>query len=78
MIREGRSSGEIRKSLYQTGFTHLLINPAEYERMAYVNRSAPLWQLDPLQKEILGAFLRDHTDQVFTQNGINVVRIRHE
>jgi len=78
MIREGRSSGEIRNSLYQTGFTHLLINPAEYERMAYVNRSAPLWQLDPLQKEILGAFLRDHTDQVFIQNGINVVRIRHE
>jgi len=78
MIREGRSSGEIRNSLYQAGFTHILINPAEYERMAYVNRNAPLWQLDPLQKKILGAFLRDHTDQVFTQNGVNVVRIRHE
>jgi len=78
MIREGRSSGEIRDRLRQAGFTHVLLNPAEYERMVNVNRNAPLWQLDPLQKEVLGAFLKDHTDEIFTQNGISVVWIRYE
>jgi hypothetical protein len=78
MIREGRSSGEIMDRLFRAGFTHILINPVEYERMAYGNRNAPLWQLDPHQKEALGAFLKDHTDEVFTQNSISVVWIRHE
>jgi len=75
MIKSGKAPSYITAELQSAGFTHILFNPDEWERMAYRNRSAPLWQLSAAQKEKVIAFLRDRTDLVFESNGVSVHRM---
>ncbi len=75
MIRNGKALSSITVELQNEGFTHILFNPDEWERMAYRNRSAPLWQLGAAEKAKMISFLRDRTDLVFNSNGVSVHRI---
>lgn len=78
MIRDGSSPAEAAHRLRRQGFTHLLYNPGEYDRMAVTNRNAPLWRLDGEQKQVLGRFLSEEAAPVFTANGIAVLELGHE
>ena len=78
MIKEGKKSGEAARQLTRAGFTHVLFNPEEMERMAYGNRNAPLWVLTAREKEALESVLRNGMDPVFEAKGVTVYRIRHE
>jgi hypothetical protein len=75
MIKSGKAPSSMTAELQSAGFTHILFNPDEWERMAYRNRSAPLWQLTAAQKAKVIAFLQARTDLVFESNGVSVHRI---
>ena len=78
MVKRGEYPEQMVQELKNAGFTHILFNPAEWERMAYGNRNAPLWVLTALEKEALDSMLRGQTDRVFAVNGVSVHRIRNE
>jgi len=78
MIKEGELTREIGAKLRREGFTHILYNPQEYERMAYKNRVAPLWVLSGGENQSLQSFLLNRTDLVHTANRISVYRIKDE
>lgn len=78
MVKEGLSPGDMVTQLKKAGFTHILFNPAEYDRMANRNKNAPLWRLSETQSRQLDEFLERYTDKVFTKNGIDVFRIGTE
>jgi hypothetical protein len=78
MVKEGWGPDKIKDSLTAAGFTHILFNPVEWERMAYLNRNAPLWEVDDRGKRAVLAFLRDHTRLLFGSRGISVYGITGE
>jgi hypothetical protein len=78
MVRSGKVPAYITGELRSAGFTHILFNPAEWERMAYNNRSAPLWLLNDSEKAAVFSFLRDRTDLVFNSNGVSVHKLSYE
>ncbi len=78
MVKNGKAPSSIAGELQDAGFTHILFNPAEWERMAYGNRNAPLWQLSVPEKARVISFIRDRTDLLFSSNGVSVHGISHE
>ena len=75
MIRSQMAPSSITVELQSAGFTHILFNPDEWERMAYRNRGSPLWQLGAAEKAKVISFIRDRTDLVFDSRGVSVHRI---
>ena len=78
MVKRGENPEQMAQDLKSAGFTHILLNPAEWERMAHGNRNAPLWVLTAPEKEALYSMLGGQTKRVFTANGVSVHRIRNE
>lgn len=78
MVKNGQAPSAISRGLREAGFTHILFNPAEWERMAYQNLNAPLWRLGAREKAAVGSYLRDRTDLLFNANGVSVHRISGE
>jgi 4-amino-4-deoxy-L-arabinose transferase-like glycosyltransferase len=78
MVKEGIPPETISYRLEEAGITHILYNPAEWERMAYRNRSAPLWRLDPGDRISVDNYLENRTDRIFSKYGISVYRIDRE
>ncbi|UCG39400.1 MAG: hypothetical protein JSV00_04000 [bacterium] len=75
MVKEGRSAPSMAQALRQAGFTHILYNPGELERVAYGNRMAPGWKLTPEQRESFSLFLANETRQVFRQGDAFVFEV---
>ncbi len=75
LIRGGNSPTEAAAALRAAGFTHLLVHPREWERLALLS---PLLRLTPGEKEAVAAFLSRHTREAFSDSGVSVREIEHE
>jgi len=71
--REGLSSRRIRDELVGSGITHLLVNPAEWERMA--KSSSPRWDLPGEGRERVRAFIEGETRELFSSGGVAVLEV---
>jgi hypothetical protein len=78
MIKRGSSPSSIAAQLHDAGFSYILFNPSEWERMAGVNRNAPLWRLNDHEKASFFSFLQDRTKTLFASNGVSVHLISYE
>jgi hypothetical protein len=76
MVKDGAHPQEMAAKLRQAGFTHILLNPGEYDRMAYRNVNAPLWRLTPSQRQVFRDFLDGWTEKVLTENGIELFKLK--
>jgi hypothetical protein len=75
LIRQGEGSDGAAKNLLEHGFSHILFNPGEFERLA---AKSPFLRLGPDQRAILDTFLAERTMTVFSGGGIRVLEIAHE
>jgi hypothetical protein len=73
-VRRGLSPRQVREALAREGFTHLLVNQREWERMA--GTSAPGWALPAEARSALAAFLGAETEERFASGGVSVREIR--
>ncbi len=71
-IKRGLPHGAVIQELSGAGFTHLLVNRSEWQRMAYRNLNAPSWVLSPEQQARLGDFLNTSTERVFSSGRVTV------
>jgi hypothetical protein len=78
MVKRGLSPSSIAAQLHDAGFSFILFNPSEWERMAYVNRNAPLWRLNDRDKASFFTFLQDQTKTLFAANGVSVHLVSYE
>jgi hypothetical protein len=72
--RRGSSPADMRRELSAAGFTHLLLNPAEWERMA--RSTSPGWALPDAGRGDLERFLREESREVFSFAGVSVRELR--
>ena len=77
-IKRGEPHRAVVRELAGDGFTHLLVNRSEWQRMAYRNRNAPAWVLSPEQQERWVDFLHTSTGRVFTSGPVTVYSLRPE
>jgi hypothetical protein len=75
LVRQGEGSDGAAKNLLEHGFSHILFNPVEFERLA---AKSPLLRLGPEQRAVLDTFLAESTMTVFSGGGIRVLEIVHE
>ncbi len=73
MAREGLSPDRIRSSLASAGFTHLLANPSEWERM--INAGEAKWRVSTKTKVRIRDFLSNYTKPVFSEKGLTVLEL---
>ena len=78
LVKAQKDPTLIKEELVDAGFTHILFNPEEFERMAYENRNAPLWRLRDRDKAALFNFFREQARLLFSSNGVGVYRIGRE
>lgn len=75
MIRSGKTAEEMAESLITKGFSHILYNRLEMERLG---AKTTLLRLDESEKERLDDFFQKKTIGVFSDSGISVREIRRE
>ncbi|MDF1535208.1 MAG: glycosyltransferase family 39 protein [bacterium] len=75
LVRAGKMSDEIADTLLARGFSHILYNPVEMERLA---AKTPSLRLDPEEWDILNTFLKERTKKVFVHSGISVWKVQHD
>ncbi len=75
MVRGGETPDEIAESLLAQGFSHILYNPVEMERLAA--KTSQL-RLDPEESDILDNFFRVRTEKVFMHSDISVWKLQHD
>ena len=73
MARAGFPPDQVRSTLAAQGFTHILANPSEWERM--VNAGEPKWKISTEAKLMLRDFLKTYTRPVFSEKGITVLEL---
>jgi len=76
MAREGVLPGDIHMRLTSAGFTHILVNPSEWDRM--VEWKQWKWKIDSEAKLLLKDYLEMHTKTVFSGRGITVQELVSE
>jgi hypothetical protein len=75
MVRRGETPDEIAETLLTQGFSHILYNPVEMERLAA--KTSQL-RLDPEESDILENFFRVRTEKVFMHSDISVWKLQHD
>ena len=78
LARAGLSPHEMRSSLRKEGFTHILYNRDEWDRMAYFSPIAPAWKVTGAPRDTLLRFLNGAARKVFSHGGVSVLEIGDE
>jgi hypothetical protein len=73
MVKGGETSEHMAQELARAGFTHILFNPSEMERLAV---KSPFLRIDEEEAARLSRFLSDRAQVVFDEKGIYVFRLR--
>jgi hypothetical protein len=73
MVKGGETLEQMAEELARAGFTHILFNPGEMERLAV---KSPFLRIDEKEAARLSRFLSDRTQVVFDEKGIYVFRLR--
>ena len=73
MVKGGETSEHMAQELARAGFTHILFNPSEMERLAV---KSPFLRIDEEEASRLSRFLSDRAQVVFDEKGIYVFRLR--
>ncbi len=76
MAREGVLPGDIHARLTSAGFTHILVNPSEWDRMVQMKQWK--WKIDSRAKLLLKDYLEMYTKTVFSDRGITVLELLSE
>ncbi len=76
MAREGVLPGDIHARLASAGFTHILFNPSELDRMVKMKQWK--WKIDSVAKLLLKDYLEMYTKTVFSDRGIIVLELVSE
>ncbi|MDF1535207.1 MAG: hypothetical protein P1S46_01740 [bacterium] len=77
LARKNSPPAEISKDLAAAGISHILLNEAEWFRMAYRNGNAPDWKLSPEGRERVKRFLEDDTRQLFSNGPVTVYGLKN-
>lgn len=72
LIKGGMDRDAAAKDLVDAGFSHLLVNTSEWQRMAYRNRSAPAWRLSEEQEARFAVFLAGNSEPIFSDGSVTV------
>jgi len=73
MVKSGQTTDEMARALKRAGFTHILFNPREMERLAV---KSPFLRVDEEEAARLTRFLADSAQIVFNEKGIYVFSLR--
>ncbi|MFV1957379.1 MAG: hypothetical protein ACC669_07440, partial [bacterium] len=76
MAREGVLPGDIHARLISAGFTHILVNPSEWDRM--INAGEKKWRINTEGRLVIKDYLEMYTNTVFSDRGVTVLELVNE
>jgi hypothetical protein len=78
LARKNVSPAGISRELAGEGISHILLNEAEWLRMAYRNENAPRWKLTAGERDRLNRFLDGSAQELFSHGPVTVYRVKNQ
>jgi hypothetical protein len=76
LAREHGSLADISTGLASAGISHILLNEAEWFRMASKNKNAPDWELSPGEHDRVKRFLAGNARKLFSRGPVTVYKVK--